>query len=57
MIEDENLSIIIYLFIKRGNSISGILTPLGKELANLPVEPFFLIFRPFLKIEEQMKAL
>ena len=29
------------------------LTPLRQELANLPVEPFFLIFRRFLKIEEK----
>ena len=29
------------------------LTPLRQELANLPVGPFFLIFRRYLKIEEQ----
>ena len=30
-----------------------VLTPLRQELANLSVEPFFLIFRRFLKIEEK----
>ena len=29
------------------------LTPLRQERANLPAEPFFLIFRRFLKIEEK----
>ena len=33
------------------------LTSLRQELANLPVEPFFLILRRFLKIEEKMKIL
>ena len=33
------------------------LTPLRQELANLPVEPFILIFRRFLKGEEKMKIL
>ena len=33
------------------------LTPLRQELANLPVEPFFLIFRRYLKIDEKVRIL
>ena len=35
------------------NSAPGRLTSLRRELANLPVEPLFLIFRRFLKIKEK----
>ena len=33
------------------------LNPLREELANFQVEPFFLIFRRFLKFEEKMEVL